>query len=189
MMHSHHGSTGPASSFGGTHAGAAHSPLSPVQTLAAIDALVGAMASERRLVDDLTATMRRQRAAVAGDDLNGLDDSVFATHRLVMTLAEARRRRRGVCALLGEPEDLALAELDVALGQHMTRPVREERDALQTSARALAREVETNRRVLRDALAQSDDYVRTLVQPAAGPNLYGTESAPSGAARRLDRQA
>ena len=95
MMHSHHGTTsGIGSASGAPLALQSRDRLSPVQTLTAIDALVGAMQSERKLVDDLTQTMRRQRAAVAGDDLDGLDDSVFATHRLVQTLGEARRRRR-----------------------------------------------------------------------------------------------
>jgi len=192
MMHSHHGST---SGFGSASSASlglqSRDRLSPVQTLTAIDALVGAMQSERKLVDDLTQTMRRQRAAVAGDDLEGLDDSVFATHRLVQTLGEARRRRRGVCGLLGEPEDLGLHELDAALGSRMTGAVRDERDALQTSARALQREVDTNRRVLREALAQSDEYVRAICQPAAPSSVYGGDAAPAKAAgaRLIDRQA
>ncbi|HEU4629165.1 MAG TPA: hypothetical protein VFS08_05445, partial [Gemmatimonadaceae bacterium] len=55
-------------------------------------ALVDAHHSERKLIEDLASIMRRQRSAVAEDDLQGVDDSVFATHRVLVTLGEARRR-------------------------------------------------------------------------------------------------
>ncbi|HEX7241884.1 MAG TPA: hypothetical protein VF263_16500, partial [Longimicrobiaceae bacterium] len=81
---------------------------------ASLDALVDALASERRLLDELVAIMRRQRSAVGVDDLEGVDDSVFATHRVLLTLNEARRRRRSLYTLLGDPEELRFPELEEA---------------------------------------------------------------------------
>jgi hypothetical protein len=70
--------------------------------------------------------MRRQRAAVGGDDLETVDDTVFATHRLL------------------------------------------------AAATALAREVDINRRVLREALAGGEAHVRTLRGlPVATPGAIG----------------
>jgi hypothetical protein len=69
---------------------------------AAIDALIDNMNSETRLLEELTALMRRQRAAVAADDLQAVDDSVYGTQRVLLTLGEARRRRRSLNRLIGD---------------------------------------------------------------------------------------
>ena len=63
--------------------------------LSPIDSMTDALTTERRLLDELISVMRRQRSAVGDDDLQRVDDSVFATHRVLVTLNEARRRRRG----------------------------------------------------------------------------------------------
>jgi len=107
---------------------------------------------------------------VAADDLQGVDDSVFAIHRVLVTMGEARRHRRALHQLLGTPEDLALRELEEVLGAHMTDELRSARDGLRAAALTLSREVELNRRVLREALGAGSDLVRTL---------YGI-SGPSG---------
>jgi hypothetical protein len=143
-----------------------------------VEALADAMASEKRLIDELIAIMRRQRSAVAVDDLQGVDDSVFATHRVLVTLNEARRRRRALNRMLGEREDITIDALDHVLGPRMTEALREVRDALQVSARALSQEVAVNRQVLRQALASGEAYVRTLT----GAPANVTYSAPTVAA-------
>lgn len=163
----------------GMHAG--------MPTVDALEALSDAMRSEKRQLDELLAIMRRQRDAVAADDLQGLDDSVFATHRVLRTLAEARRRRRQATRLLGEPEDLGIHELDGALGERMSPVMRLTRDELQISAHALAREVETNKKVLKDAMAAGERYVRALAAPGSsteGPLTYGGGAAPAAPERR-----
>jgi hypothetical protein len=129
---------------------------------ATLDALADALRSERRLLDELVAIMRRQRASVAADDLQSVDDSVFATHRVLLTLGEARRRRRSLNLLLGGSEEMEVRELESLLGPAVSAPLREALDALRAAALVLSREVEVNRRVLRQALAAGDDYVRAL---------------------------
>ncbi len=54
------------------------------------DSLAEALVAECQTLDDLLGVIRRQRAAVTRDDLQGIDDSVFATHRILVTLEEAR---------------------------------------------------------------------------------------------------
>lgn len=117
-----------------------------------VDSLVQALATERRLIDELLAVIYRQRAAVAADDLQVVEDSMFATHRLLVTLSEAKCRRRTLNTLLGQPEDVGILALDRVLGARMTQELRAARDGLHQAARTLSREVAVNRELLRDAM-------------------------------------
>ena len=137
--------------------------------------LADAIASETRLVEDLTAIMRRQRRAVAEDDMQGVEDSVFATHRVLATLQEARIRRRTINRMFGEREDISVSAMEDVLGSRMTPAIRLLRDVLQGAAKTLSEEVSLNRDILRGALAGSDSYVRTLV--GASTSTYGNRDA------------
>lgn len=134
-----------------------------------VAAIRDVLASERRLLEELVAIMRRQRFAVAADDLQTVEESVYATHRVLHTLSEARRRRRTLNRLLGGSDDLPLRELEGALGARMTEDLRHARDEVERVARVLSREVQTNRRALRAALAAGQDGVEAVYgAPAAG---------------------
>lgn len=152
------------------------SAASPPPSPAVIDALTDALSAERKLIGELTDVMLRQRSAVGADDLQGVDDSVFATHRLLLTLGEARKRRRGINTLMGWSEDAGVKQLDELLGDAMSPRLRSERDDLQTAARHLSREIEINRRVLREALANNEAFVRVMCGAPAevAPSGYGT---------------
>lgn len=144
---------------------------------AAIEALAGAVTSEVRLLEDLIGVMRRQRDAVAADDLQGIDDSVYATHRVLVTLAEARRRRRSLSQLVTGVDDFPLRDLEQLLGDGMSDELRSARDGLHAAALTLSQEVETNRQVLREAMAAGSDYVRNLYggQATEPTALYSAE--------------
>ncbi|MGQ0766192.1 MAG: flagellar export chaperone FlgN [Gemmatimonadota bacterium] len=133
---------------------------------ALVDGLADALASEKRLIDELVLTMRKQRDAVAADDLQAIDDSVFAVQRILLTLGEARKRRRTLNQRLGQSEDVPLRELLEALGPHATDELREAREALIDSARVLARDVAINRRILAEALADGEKLVRAIAGAA-----------------------
>jgi flagellar biosynthesis/type III secretory pathway chaperone len=152
-----------------------------------LEALHDALVSERRLLDDLIAQMRQQRVAVSGDDIQGVDDSTFATHRILATLGQARQRRRQLNLLLGGSEDLTLRDLEVTLGDQIDARLRDARQRLQLAADLLAREVGMNRKLLREALHSGDQYVRTLVGAPADGSTYAsdgpttaTSTAPRG---------
>lgn len=159
-------------------------PVSPARERlvppATLEALSDALESEKKLIDELIAVILSQRAAVSAEDLQAVDDSVFATHRLLLTLGEARRRRRSINQLLGFQEDLAVRELEAKLGSNMTPRLRSGRDELRDAAHRLSREIDINRRVLRQALAHSETYVRAIrgVPPDVTP-MYGTAGATS----------
>jgi hypothetical protein len=155
------------------------------------DRMIDALASEHRLIEELIGLMRRQRAAVGADDLQAVEESVYAMQRVLCTLGEARKRRRALNARVGCAEDLGLHEFESAIGASATPRLREARETLQSAAQTLSTEVAINRRVLREALAASDQYVRALLGGAAPEPLY-TETAPGdrpAGARLLDRQA
>jgi hypothetical protein len=158
-------------------------PHSVVSALApagqrSVEVLADAMSSEARLIEELIAIMRRQRKAVAADDLQGVDDSVFATHRVLVTLNEARRRRHALNRMLGEREDISIDALEDMLGPRMTEQLGTLRDSLRQSARALSQEVSINRQVLRQALAGGEAYVRTLTGAPAAATYASPIAAP-----------
>ena len=144
---------------------------------ALLEALYDALFSERRLLDDLITQMRRQRAAIGIDDIQGVDDSTFATHRILATLGQARQRRRQLNVLLGGSEDCSLRELEQQLGDQIDGRLREARARLQQAADVLAREVGMNRKLLREALSANDQYVRTLVGSPSTASTYALEGA------------
>ncbi len=123
---------------------------------ATIAALTDVLRSESRLLRELLVVVRRQREAVIAEDLRAVEESVYATHRVLHTLNEARRRRRGINHVLGEGDDLSLGGIGQALGADMPDELRRARDELESCARMLTREVRDNRRILRDALATAD---------------------------------
>ena len=168
----------------------ASAPLRPGHASAAtVSALVDAHLSERRLLEELIAIMRRQRDAVAADDLQGVDDSVFATHRILVTLGEARRRRRSLNTIIGGADELDAQALADALGGTVPPLLQEAREALRVAAGTLAAEVEVNRRILREAMATGDDYMRRLVGADAARPDYAPAAAqePRGGSL-LDRR-
>jgi hypothetical protein len=155
----------------------AHEPAARagLQPAALLDALHDALVSERRLLDDLIAQMRRQRTAVSADDIQGVDDSTFATHRILATLGQARQRRRQLNVLLGGTEECTLRELEELLGDQVDERFREARARLQQAADVLTREVGMNRKLLREALTNTDQHVRTLVGGPTLPTTYAAE--------------
>lgn len=165
------------------HPSPAMSQIAPSQWPALVSGLTDALQSERRLIDELIQIMRQQREAVAVDNLQGVDDSVFAVQRVLLTLGEARKRRRAINTRLGQAEDVALRDLLAAMGPYATEELQNSRESLQGSARTLAREVSTNRQVLREALTSGEEMVRTLAgvgAPRSGYDSTGAGEPPRG---------
>ncbi len=150
-----------------------------------LDALYDALVSERKLLDELIAQMRRQRSAVGSDDIEGVDDSTFATHRVLATLGQARTRRRQLNVLISGNQDTTLRQIEEMLGANANGRLLDARQRLQHSADILAREVGMNRKLLREAINSNDQHVRTLVgAPERGTtylNDAGARLAPTPA--------
>jgi flagellar biosynthesis/type III secretory pathway chaperone len=146
----------------------------------AIDALSDVLATERRLLEELVHVMQKQRTAVNADDLQSLDDSVFATYRVLATLGEARRRRKSVNRLVGGSDDMNVNDLEAVLGDRSTPAVIAARDALQAAASTLSREVEMNKQLLNTAMHNGNEYVQKLFGGAATAAIYDAGASRSG---------
>ncbi|MDH5758213.1 MAG: flagellar protein FlgN [Gemmatimonadota bacterium] len=168
----------------------------PTAVSGRVETLAEAFGSETRLLRELERVLERQRTAVGQDDLGSVDDSVYAAQRILLTLAQAKRRRKSLLHLMVGNEELPLAELDTALGMGMTESVRRARDELHEAAQTLARELDLNRRVLQGAITAGDQLIRALVgaTPRAGQTYgrgqvnNGTQDMAGGSGVLINRQ-
>ncbi len=158
---------------------------SKMNAASTVAALVDSLLSEAKLLGDLATIMRRQRESVTHDDLQGVDDSVFSTHRVLVTLQEARRRRRAINHVLGESDDLSVVALEEFFNGELPPSVAEASATLRASAQRLQQEVSVNRRVLKEAIAAGDRQVQMLVSAAGGAKAPAEPPAPGG--RLIDR--
>jgi hypothetical protein len=137
--------------------------------------MLDTLKSEARLLTELGACLRRQRAAVAADDLGEVEQTVYAIHRVLVTLGEARRRRESLATLLGHREP--------GLVGHA-------REKLRETAVALSREVDVTRQVLNRALGTSDEAVRTfLAHRSEGLETTYGDGGPASGGVLLRRRA
>ena len=135
-------------------------PVTPMPTVdpksaVTAQALCNVLASETRLLNELIVIMRRQREGASRGDFATVDDSVFATQRVLHTLTEARRRRRAISRLRGAPEDAGARALALTLGSALAPDLAQALETLMTAAGELAQHVEVNRTELRRALGES----------------------------------
>lgn len=147
-----------------------------------IASLAECVAVETRLLNQLADTLREQREGVACNDVQRVDDSVHAAHRIMQTLGEARRRRHALVHLLTTRDEVPLPALGDVLGDVMTVELRERQEELESLARVVSREVAMNRVLLTRAIDSGNDYVRRLVAPAAS-GTYGGRGEWNQAAR------
>jgi hypothetical protein len=153
--------------------------------------LLDALLSEARLLDRLRDVLSDQRNGVARDDLEAVDESVYAAQRILLTIAEARRRRRSLMQLLGGVADVSLDDLERALGPLMDDEIRRARSELEAAARRLAAELDINRRVLQSAIRTGETYVRALYGAAGEASAYSpdaSQNAQAGTGLLLNRQ-
>lgn len=141
--------------------------------------LVAAIERERALLDDLKSALDRQRAAVAADDVEGIEQGVHAVHRVLFTLSEASARRRGIVRMLGGREDARLGELAELLGTDAPPQLLEALRALSGTAGVVQEALELTRQVLRGAAETGDALIKRL----SGADTPG-DGYPGGATRR-----
>lgn len=148
------------------------------------EALVEVLDLEARLLGELAGILKEQRAGVSSGDVDRVNDSVFAAHRVLRTMSEARRRRRTLLKGLTGSEDVTLEEFESALGKSMTDDVRRVRDEVRRIARALSRDVAVNRKVLRGAIQSGDDLIRAITDAEATAATYDAETDPAARPRQ-----
>jgi hypothetical protein len=150
--------------------------------------LAEAFETECRLLSELATVLRKQREGVACDDVAVVDDSVFAAHRVMRTLDEARKRRRTLLEIIAGAQDASLEDLELTLGRHMTPGLANVRDRLRLQAKTVAREIEINRRVLRGAMEQGDRFIQAICGGKSSAS-YESREPSGGQGVLLNRQA
>ncbi len=150
----------------------------PIDVAPGLDSghLARALRDEQAVLDDLVATLERQRSAVAIDDIEAVNDSVFAAHRLLGAYREARSRRRSVVIFLCEGGEGSVDDLPRVLGTRLTDSERTASEMLRAAARRLVGTVEQNRRMLQAAMTSGDAFFRVLTGTGATPEGYAPPS-------------
>jgi hypothetical protein len=139
-----------------------------------IAALTDALIKERRLLEELVRVLVAQRKGISSDDLEALDESVFAAHRVIRTLGEARQRRRVLLQLVGVDMDHPLRDLETMLGVNATADLCAARNELLDAASRLAGALSVNRHVVDGALALGESiFAAALGGERSGPDAHG----------------
>jgi hypothetical protein len=137
--------------------------------------LAGALARETHLLEELAATLERQREHIANNTPQALEHNVMAISRILLSLEEARSGRLALTAASGL--DLATADDDA-----LPPPVRRAREGLRAAARRVVEQLAINQRLLRQTLAAGDAYLQQLFSWAAGNGVSypaGPDAAPT----------
>lgn len=142
--------------------------------------LAESLDGEARLLEQLVDVLRDQREGVGEDDVEKVDDSVQAAHRIMQTLGEARRRRETLVHLLTDRRDVRISALPEVLGSRITEELARCRDQLDTVARRVSAEVALTRSVLTEAIDLNGRYVKRLLGQA--PTSYSGDGRSSGGA-------
>lgn len=129
--------------------------------------LARALRDEHTVLEDLLATLERQRRAVAEDDLDAVNDSVFAAHRLLGAYREARSRRRSAVILACGGGEGSVENLSRSRGERLTEIERTASDALRDAARRLVDAVGVNRQLLQATMFSGDAFLHLLTATGA----------------------
>lgn len=145
--------------------------------------LVDAFETEARQLDTLIVALRRQREGVAQDDVGSIQDSVYAIHRVLLTLEEARKRRRTLLEVVS-------GQGSSGSGRGESARVKASKERLISIARGLETELTLSRRVLESALESTDAELQTLLSGLGDSATYASEAEPAMAepGRLVDRQ-
>ena len=146
--------------------------------------LEDAFDAEARQIDTLIGVLRNQREGVARHEVGPIQDSVYAIHRVLLTLDEARKRRRTLLEVLDDHET------DVANSATPDR-IRQSKERLIAAARTLEAELSLSRQVLESALSSTNEELRTVLDGIEESATYAAEPGAEDprAGRLVDRQA
>jgi FlgN protein len=153
--------------------------------------LVRALRDEHAVLEDLVATLERQRNAVSRDDIDSVNDSVFAAHRLLSAYREARTRRRSVVTVACGGGEGSLEDLEQSMSVTLTDAERRASTELRDAAKRLVAAIDQNRKLLQAAMSSGDAFFRILTgtpqhTPQAYPMPNRAAAAAGGAPRLMD---
>jgi hypothetical protein len=144
-----------------------------------VDSLAEALRKEAKLLLDLREVLKRQRAAVAQDDLAIVDETVYSAQRIFRTLSEARRQRRAILEILGVDRGVGVDALEGVLGGRTTMDLRLAQEELREAARRVSGELDVNKKILKGAISSGEEMIRGLRgggEKTSG--VYGPQATP-----------
>lgn len=126
--------------------------------------LIDALNSEAEEIANLTSSIEDQRVAIEQDKIDKIDESVFAIHRILLTLSEAKRHRIEVATLMGidDPEG-GLSMLERLHQYENSADLYNAVTRLRASATSLSKLVRINRSILREALTQNERHAAAVL--------------------------
>lgn len=151
-------------------------------------ALEDALRTELRLMDELDRQLQLQRAAVAHADAARLDECVHAAGRVLVTLEEARRRRRQLCFLLLGDAEIAPADIPDALQEPEDGELRRLIASVLALAATVSRTIAINRRVLEGALRSGRELIQVLHGEPPGELVYQRDARPAAPGALVNRR-
>jgi hypothetical protein len=144
--------------------------------------LAEALGQEAEVARELREALIRQRDAVAACDDAGVEASVEAVGRVLLTLETARRRRGELVASVTGRPDLPLEGLETAVGAPLPAALLHARQRLRRAAQDVTHEVAINRTVLRRAVEAGETFLQALFSAAGGPAArYAPAERPEAA--------
>ena len=152
--------------------------------------LSDALDTERRLLAELVRVLLEQRNGISTNDTEVLDDSVYSAQRVLLTLRQARLRRRSLLHILTGHDEPKLTELEDAFPEVPSFIV-QARDRLSAAAAEVQRQLGINRNAMQGAIGTGDRLIRALAGARQESPLYhrNAESASgSQSGALLDRQ-
>lgn len=117
-----------------------------------IEDLTATLELEGRLLEELLDVVRGQRVGIVFGDAERLDDSVFAAHRLIRTLTEARRHLHTIVSVLAGGDATGLDDVEALFDAEAAVVLRNLRDRVCKTARTLSSEMAVNRLLIRQVL-------------------------------------
>lgn len=132
-----------------------------------LSALTNTLESEVETINQLISTISEQREAIERDDIDSVDQSVFATHRILLTLNELRSRRVAIYQLLGLGPSSSISEIERLPDYGHCHHLQLALTRLRETAEILAREVRINRTILRETIIHKDNYATELLNTAS----------------------
>lgn len=134
-----------------------------------------ALREEAALLESLIQVLERQRRGIAEQDLAVVDETVYGSQRILLTLNEARKRRSRLLDLAAGEEGTE-ASVPARLGPAAEAAWRD----LTDTAQRLSHTLSVNQTVLRQAIRFGEEYVRTVFgDGAVEAPAYGRDARTS----------
>ena len=116
-----------------------------------------ALREETALLESLIQILERQRRGIAEQDLAVVDETVYGSQRILLTLSEARKRRSRLLDLAADGDGSG-ASVPARMGPGAAAAWKD----LTNAAQRLSHTLSVNQAVLREAIRFGEEYVRTV---------------------------